>query len=296
MTQPTSDVQRGLLAAAAAYGLWGLLPAFLKLLHFASPNEVLSARILWSVPFAALAVALTGGFRDARTAVAQPGMLRALLLSSMLIAGNWWVYVWAVANAHVIEASLAYFLTPLVNVAFGVALFGEKLGRVQIAALTLAAAGVLLQAVALGSPPWIALALCATWSTYGLVRKQAPVPAAAGLLVETMILSVPAALGLAWLASQAPLALTQSTTNFTLMALAGPATAIPLILFAFGARRVRFTTLGLLQFIAPSLQFLLGVLYGEPLTALRLASFGLIWAGLAVFMLDAVRREQRAPA
>jgi chloramphenicol-sensitive protein RarD len=287
-----ADRRVGFFAAASAYFMWGFLPAFLKLLHFADPREVLAARILWSIPAAVLAVMFTGGFRDAISALRKKGVLRALFLSSVFIAINWWVYVWAVANAKVIEASLAYFLTPLVNVAFGVALFQERLNRIQIAALSCAGLGVLVQGIALGAPPYVALALCATWSLYGLVRKQAPVPAAAGLLAETLILAAPAALGLVFLAQTQGLAATQNPTQFWLMALSGPATAIPLILFAFGARRLPFTTLGLLQYIAPSLQFMLGVAFGEPLTALRLASFTLIWGGLALFSWDALRPKK----
>lgn len=294
--QHDADARRGIISAGAAYALWGVLPVFLMLLHFARAEEVLASRILWSLPCAALAVAFMGGFAAARREVAQNGVLPALCLSALLIATNWWIYVWAVTNGHVIESSLAYFLTPLVNVAFGVALFGERLGRIQIAALTLAGLGVLVQALALGAPPWIALGLCASWSCYGLVRKQAPVSAAAGLFVETLVLAAPAVAGLVFLAQAAPLAVTTSPTHALLLALTGPVTAIPLILFAFGARRVPFSTLGLLQYIAPSLQFLIGALYGEPLTPLRMASFGLIWCGLALFSLDAVRREREKRA
>jgi chloramphenicol-sensitive protein RarD len=291
-----ADARRGILAAAAAYGLWGLLPLYLKLLHFARPEEVLASRILWSIPWAALAVVFMGGFSQARRELAQKGVFAALCLSAVLIAVNWWIYVWAVANGHVIESSLAYFLTPLVNVAFGVAFFGERPGRIQIAALVLAGLGVLVQALALGGPPWIALGLCASWSCYGLVRKQAPVSAAAGLFVETLILAGPAAIALALLAQAVPLAATSGPDHLTLLALTGPVTAIPLILFAFGARRVPFSMLGLLQYIAPSLQFLLGIAFGEPLTPMRVASFALIWSGLALFSLDALRRDREKRA
>lgn len=290
------DIRAGFIAATAAYAIWGVLPLYLKLVGFADPWEILFSRILWSIPAAGLLVALTGGFRETQRAIAQPGVLRALCLSSLFIAGNWAIYVWAVANAHVIEASLAYFLTPLVNVAFGVTLFGERLTKFQAGALAFAGAGIAAQAAALGAMPWIALALCATWSAYGLVRKQAPVPAAGGLLVETLILAAPSALGLWWLARQGGLAFDDSPVNALLLALSGVATALPLILFAFGARRLRFSTLGMLQFIAPSMQFLIGVAYGEPLTPLRIASFALIWVGLAVFTWDATVRERQRVA
>lgn len=292
----TPDARTAFIAAASAYLMWGVLPLYLKLAAFASPWEVLAQRILWSAPAAALCVALTGGLKETREAVARPGVLRALLLSSVLIAANWAIYVWAVANARVIEASLAYFLTPLVNVSFGVLLFGERLTRLQAGALALAAAGIAAQAIAIGAVPWVGLALCFTWSLYGLVRKQAPVPAAGGLLVETLILAGPSAALLWALSGGAGIAFDDGPREATILALAGVVTATPLILFAFGARRLRFSTLGMLQFIAPSAQFAIGVAYGEPLTPLRVASFALIWIGLAIFTWDAVSRERQRAA
>ena len=291
------EARSGFIAAFAAYGVWGFLPLYLKLVGFASPWEILGSRILWSIPAAIVGVLLMGGFAETRRAAGQPGVLRALMLSSLFIAGNWAIYVWAVANDHLIESSLAYFLTPLVNVAFGVTLFGERLTKFQGAALTLAALGIVTQAVAIGAFPWVAVALCASWSCYGLVRKQAPVPAAGGLLIETLILTVPSALGLWWLSMQkSGLAFDDSPQNAVLLALSGVATALPLILFSFGARRLRFSTLGMLQFIAPTVQFFIGVAYGEPLTPLRIGSFALIWAGLALFTWDAIARERQRVA
>ena len=297
MNQQTTDVRTGFIAAAAAYGIWGVLPLYLKLVGFAGPWEVLCARILWSIPAAMLAVMFMGGFAETRTALKQKGVLRALCLSSVFIAVNWAIYVWAVANHRVIEASLAYFLTPLVNVAFGVTLFKERLTRAQAGALTLAAVGIAVQAWALGAFPWVSLALCATWSCYGLVRKQAPVPAAGGLLAETLILAIPAALGLWWVSTSAQgLTFDDSASNALLLSLSGLATAVPLILFSFGARRLKFSTLGMLQFMAPSIQFFIGWVYGEPLTSLRIASFVLIWIGLALFTADSVWRERQRVA
>jgi chloramphenicol-sensitive protein RarD len=297
MNHETPDVRAGFIAAASAYGIWGLLPLYLKLVGFAGPWEVLNARILWSIPAAALAVVFMGGFAETRAALQKPGVLRALCLSSLFIAVNWAIYVWAVANHRVIEASLAYFLTPLVNVAFGVTLFKERITPAQTGALALAVAGIAVQAYALRAFPWVAIALCATWSCYGLVRKQAPVPAAGGLLAETMILAVPAALGLWWVSTTGQgLTFDDSVSNGMLLALSGLATAVPLILFSFGARRLKFSTLGMLQFVAPTLQFLIGWAYGEPLTALRIASFVLIWIGLAIFATDSVLRERQRAA
>ena len=288
------ETRAGFIAAFAAYGIWGVLPLYLHLVGFANPWEILGMRILWSIPASIVGVLLMGGFAETRRAIAQPGVLRALALSSLFIAGNWAIYVWAVAAHHVIEASLAYFLTPLVNIAFGVALFGERLTWPQMLALGLAALGIAAQGVALGAIPWVSIALCATWSLYGLVRKQAPVPAAGGLLVETLMLTIPSALGLWWLSTtKTGLAFDDSAHNAALLALSGVATALPLILVAFGARRLRFSTLGMLQFLAPTAQFLIGVAYGEPLTPLRISGFAVIWAGLAIFTWDAVSRERR---
>ena len=297
MNEAHPEARTGFIAATAAYGIWGFLPIYLKLVGFANPWEILGSRILWSIPACIVGVMLMGGFAETRKAAAQPGVMPALALSSVFIAGNWAIYVWAVANNHVIESSLAYFLTPLVNVTFGVTLFGERVTKFQGAALALAALGIVAQAVALGAFPWVAVALCASWSCYGLVRKQAPVPAAGGLLIETLILTIPSALGLWWLSTRkAGLAFDDSTSHAVLLALSGLATALPLILFSFGARRLRFSTLGMLQFIAPTAQFFIGVAYGEELTPLRIASFALIWAGLIVFTWDAVSRERRRAA
>ena len=294
MNDAHPEARAGFIAALAAYGVWGVLPLYLKLVGFANPWEILGMRVLWSIPAAIVGVLLMGGLAETRKAVAQPGVLRALALSSLFIAGNWAIYVWAVAAHHVIEASLAYFLTPLVNVAFGVTLFGERLTRPQTIALCLAALGIVAQGVALGAVPWVSIALCATWSLYGLVRKQAPVPAAGGLLMETLMLTIPSALGLWWLSTtKAELAFDDSARNALLLSLSGVATALPLILFAFAARRLKFSTLGMLQFLAPTAQFLIGVAYGEPLTPLRIAGFAAIWAGLAVFTWDAVSRDRR---
>jgi chloramphenicol-sensitive protein RarD len=192
----------------------------------------------------------------------------------------------------VIESALAYFLAPLVSVAVGVLFYRERITSPQIIALALALIGVVVQGFALGAPPWAALALCATWSTYAVIRKRAPVPAAVGLLIESLALA-PLAIGLlVWAASEAPLGITTDWGTAILLAIAGPVTALPLMAFAFGARRVSFTTLGLLQFLAPSLQFATGIAFGEPFTPLRAASFVLIWAGLAFFSWDTLRRAR----
>jgi chloramphenicol-sensitive protein RarD len=293
------EMRAGLLAALSAYLIWGLLPVYLKLVGFAQPSEILGQRILWCAPSALVGVflvsGLRGGLQDLRGAL-RPRLIGALTLSAVFIFCNWGIYVWSVANDRVLDAALAYFLAPLVQVAIGVAFDKERLSLAQWGALVFAAAGVVVQGVALGAPPWISLALCATWCAYSVMRKRVAVPAATGLLIETLILIPAAAAILFWVDAQGGATFADTPGNALLLMLAGPATAIPLALFAFGARRLRFSTIGLLQYIAPSIQFLVGLAYGESLNSLRILSFALIWAGLALFSYDVWRRESATPA
>jgi chloramphenicol-sensitive protein RarD len=291
---PASEHTLGLASAFSAYLIWGLLPLFLKALSFASPWEILAQRVLWSIPAAALAVALFGGFRSSLAALRTKGVMPALILSSALIAVNWAIFVWAVDAGRVIEGSLAYFMTPLVNVAIGVLFFGDKLKGLQGVALGLAACGVVLQGVALGAPPWVSLGLAASWAAYGVVRKLAPVPSAGGLLTETLLIAPFAALLLGFLMQQGPLAFEQGPREALLLALLGPATAAPLILFALGARRISFVSLGLLQYVGPSLQLVTGLAFGEAFSALRGASFALIWAGVALFSWEVLATKAKS--
>jgi chloramphenicol-sensitive protein RarD len=294
-----SDAERraGFIAAASAYVMWGFLPLYLKLIAFADVREVLAQRILWAAPAAFLAVFLMSGWRPGWReigAALRPRMLATLAASAVFIFVNWGLYVWLVLQQRVIESALAYFLAPLVSVAIGVVFFRERITAPQIVALALALIGVVVQGFALGAPPWMALALCATWSVYAVIRKRAAVPAATGLLIECLALAPLAAGLLFWTASEAPLSFDASWTHAILLALAGPVTALPLMAFTFGARRVSFVTLGLLQFLAPSLQFATGLAFGEPFTPLRAASFALIWLGLGFFAWDTLRRARVA--
>lgn len=297
ITASPSEAERraGFMAAASAYVMWGFLPLYLKLLTYVDVREMLAQRILWAAPSAFLAVFVMSGWRTGWREIGgalNPRMLGTLAISACFIFVNWGMYVYLVLNERVIESALAYFLAPLVAVAIGVLFFRERITSPQIIALALALFGVIVQGFALGSPPWMALALCATWSTYAVIRKRAAVPAAVGLLIESLALA-PLAVGLLfWAAGDAPLGFTSDWTTALLLAIAGPVTALPLMAFAFGARRVSFTTLGLLQFLAPSLQFATGIAFGEPFTPLRAASFMLIWAGLVFFSWDTLRRAR----
>jgi chloramphenicol-sensitive protein RarD len=297
ITSSPSEAERraGFIAAASAYVMWGFLPLYLKLLSAIDVREVLAQRILWAAPSAFIAVFLMSGWRPGWREIAtalRPRMIGTLVLSACFIFVNWGLYVYLVLNERVIESSLAYFLAPLVSVAVGVLFFREKITSPQLIALVLALIGVVVQGFALGAPPWMALALCATWSVYAVIRKRAPVPAAVGLLIESLALMPLVAGLLYWASSEAPLAFTTDWPTALLLAVAGPITAVPLMAFAFGARRVTFTTLGLLQFLAPTLQFSTGLAFGEPFTPLRAASFVLIWVGLAFFSWDTLRRAR----
>lgn len=291
-----AERRAGFLSAVLAYVIWGFLPLYLKLFAVVDVREVLAQRILWAAPSALIAVFLMSGWRWGLREIAAamtPRMIATLVASAGMILMNWWLYVYLVLHARVIESSLAYFLAPLVAVAIGVLFYGEKIRMAQFMALALAFVGVVVQGVALGTPPWMALALCATWSAYAVIRKRAQVPAAVGLLIESMALA-PVAVGLLlWAASEAPLSFGAAWPTTLFLALAGPLTAIPLMAFAFGARRVSFTTLGLLQFLAPTLQFSTGLAFGEPFTPMRAASFVLIWVGLAFFAWDTLRRARQ---
>lgn len=223
-------------------------------------------------------------------ALRQPRIIGLHLLTAALLAGNWITFVWATQHARIVEVSLGYFLTPLANVAMGALFLGERLRRWQWFAIALATAGVTLQIIAAGKAPWVALALCGTFAFYGLLRKKAPLDSLAGLTVESLVAAPAAAL---WLGLSPPVRLAAGPLEWFLILAMGIITAVPLLGFATAARLLPLSVVGILQFIAPSLQFLVGtVVYGEPVGTIRLASFALIWAGLALFTADAWRKTR----
>jgi len=278
----------GVLYAALAYAAWGLLPVFFKQISHVNAFEIVAHRMVWALLFLLCVLLVLKRWAWLRGVVRQPKVLAAFAVSALLLSVNWSVYVWAVQNAHVIDASLGYFILPLVNVAFGYIFLKERPRRVQWLALALAATGVLWLTLQAGRLPWIALLLAATFGIYGLLRKLAPLGALEGLTLETLLLS-PFALGmLAWWAWHGQGALVQADAQtMAWLLLAGPLTAIPLLLFAAGARRIPMATLGILQYISPSLQLLVGVwLYDEVLAPVRAIGFCLIWVALVVYSVD----------
>jgi chloramphenicol-sensitive protein RarD len=279
-----------LIAGLVCYTIWGLLPILFLWAdrQGAGAMEIVAWRILWSVPCAVALVLVTGQGAALRGLPLQT--FAALALSAALIGVNWSVYVWAVGSGRTISASLGYYLNPLLNMAAGALLFKERIDRAGQIAIALAAVGVVLQGLALGEFPWVSLALALSFGGYGIVRKMAVVEAQTGLLVECLILVLPALAYALWLA-HAGHAVFGKTPGVTIaLMMGGPSTVIPLALFAFAARRMPLTALGFLQFISPTLQFIVGVESGEAMTPLRAFSFVFIWAGVAVFAWAAWRK------
>lgn len=285
----------GLLAGLGAYALWGVLPLYFKLLPGVSAVEMVAHRVVWSVAFLALVLAGYRLFPALADALRRPRIVGALLLSAVLIAVNWLVYVWAVATDHVVAASLGYFLNPLVNVLIGTLMLKETLRRGQLVAVLIAAVGVALLAMGEIQTLWISLTLATSFAFYGLVRKLTPVPSAVGLMVETLLLALPSLLALGWIAQHGGLGFGRDAPSTALLIGLGAVTSVPLILFAMAARVLPMVTLGLMQYVAPTLQFLSGVLIlGEHLSPERWASFLLIWAALALFVGDSLRGTRQA--
>jgi chloramphenicol-sensitive protein RarD len=285
------EARRGFLAALAAFSLWGAFPLFLRLLRAATPLEIMAHRVAWCCAIVLLWLWAHGDLRAVAHALGTQRVRRRLLGSAALVSVNWLAFVWAVGEGRVLEASLGYFINPLVNVVLGVVLLSEKLSRRQWTAVAIAASGVVWLTLAAGAFPWIALVLALSFASYGLIRKLVVVDAVVGLAVETLMLT-PLAVGyLAYLALEGRSAFGTSTGLSALLALSGPVTAIPLALFAFAARRIPFSTLGLIQYVGPTLQFATGVfVFREPFHASRMLGFGLIWTALALYVSDNVRR------
>jgi chloramphenicol-sensitive protein RarD len=283
-----------LLLGIAAYSLWGVLPLYLHLLQAVPALQVLSHRVVWSLLLLAVIVVALRRVRS----IAAAGRGRTLLFllgSATLIAINWLVYIWSVQNNHVLDASLGYFINPLVNVALGVMVLGERLRRWQGIAIGLAAIGVLLLTLHGGGALWIPLALALSFGGYGLLRKVAAIDALGGLTVETLLLGAPALAVLLWANHTGTAAFGSSTRIDLLLIAAGAVTATPLLLFAAAAKRLPYTTMGLLQYIAPTLQFLEAVLlFGERVKPVHVATFALIWSGCALYAWDSLRAYRAA--
>lgn len=291
----------GILYALLAFTLWGLFPVYFKTLHQIGALEMLAHRMAWSLLFLVAVLTVRQQWRWLGPVLRDRPLVARFAASAVLLSANWGIYIWAVNADHIVDASLGYFINPLINVLFGLVFLGERLRRGQWAAVAIAGAGVVWLTWQNGHPPWISLALGFTFAGYGLLRKTAKLGALEGLTLETILLFPVALLYLLWLASRGANGFAAAPFGVQLLlAAAGPITAIPLLLFAAGARRIPFSMLGLIQYVTPTLQLLLGVLlYGEPFGRVQLIGYGAIWFALAVYSLEGLwqatwRRPQRS--
>lgn len=286
----------GIAAALGAYVIWGLVPIFFKQLASVPALEIIAHRVLWSLLLVGGFLAVRGVLGDVWRHVIHPKTLGHAALAAALVMSNWFIFVWAVNAGRILETSLGYFITPLVSIVLGVVVLHERLRPRQWAAVSLAVAGVAIEAWRIGGLPWVSLGLAATFGSYGLLRKQLPVDAAGGLFLETLCAAPLAAAYLMWLGAAGSFGKVGATD--VLLIASGAVTAIPLLLFAIGARRLPMATMGFLQYTAPSLSFIVAILfYGEPMSAARILAFAAIWTGLALYTADMLweRRRQGPP-
>lgn len=284
----------GFTLGLAAYGLWGVLPLYFKALADVAAVDIVAHRVLWSLPFLAVLITLARGWPDVHAVVGQRKTLGVLTLTALLIGGNWLLYVYAVTSGHILAASFGYYLNPLANVLLGRFVLKERLGRLQWAAVAIAAAGISVLAAGSLGQLWISLTLCVSFALYGLLRKVVAADAVTGLGIETAILFPLAVAWLGWrIAAGAPV-FGANGGHSGLLLLAGIVSTTPLLLFTAAAKRLQYSTLGMLQFLAPTLQFLIGVWYGEPLTSAHAIAFPAIWAALVLYVV-ALLRAPRLP-
>ena len=284
----------GVLTALIAYVLWGVFPIYFKLVQSVPPTEVLAHRIVWAVPFGALILLVRRQWPEVRRAFASPSTLFWLGLAAVAISVNWFIYIWAVQQEEVLQASLGYYINPLMYVIVGVLFLKERLRRPQVISVLLAAIGVSYLTIRGGQFPFIAVSLALLFTLYGVIRKQVAIGAMPGLFIETLMLFPFAMAWLGWLMLSQQAAFAGGTVSMSLLLmLAGPLTVVPLLMFAIAARRLTLTVIGFMQFIAPTLQFIVGIYYGEVLTTAHLVCFGCIWAAVAIFSVDAFYQQKR---
>ncbi len=303
--QPASagDQPIGFVYAIGAYGLWGMMPFYVKAVAHIPALEIVAYRVLWSVPVAGIVILALRRTADLRAALQSPRTMLLATVTALLVSINWLVYVWAVSVDRALETALGYYINPLINVLMGAVFLGERFTRAQIMAVALAVVGVAVMTIETGGLPWISLVLACSFASYGFLRKTLPIGPTQGFMLEVMILSPLAFVVVLWfaigggadLAAGMPPALyagsDQGAGRFWLLALAGPVTAFPLILYAFGAKALRYSTIGLLQYIAPTLIFLIAVfVFREPFSAGQLVAFLFIWSAVILYSWSLIRR------
>ena len=291
------ETRSGIVAGLIAYSLWGVFPVYFKIIESVAPTEVLAHRIVWAVPFGALILLFRRQWPEVRRALTDRTTVSWLGLSALFITVNWFIYIWAVQNERIFETSLGYYINPLMYVFVGVLFFGERLRSLQLAAVIFASVGVLVLTLSGGAFPWVAISLAVFFTAYGVIRKRVAIGAMPGLFVETVLLFPFAMVWMTWLlvAGQASFG-TQDMSLAMLLLAAGPITVVPLLLFAVAARRLPLTMIGFMQFLAPTLQLLTGIYYGEKLTTAHQICFGLIWVAVILFSVDAIRAGRKKAA
>ncbi len=293
--QEGGDSARGFAFALSAYLLWGFLPFYMKAVAHISPIEVIVHRVIWSVPIAAAVLIAIGRTAEIRTALKNPKMLAMASLTAALISINWGVYIWSIGAGRALDAALGYFINPLFSIFLGAVLLKEKLYPAQIAAIVLVALAVAILTWHAGSLPWVSIALTVSWGFYAFFRKTLPIGATQGFLLEVMLLSVPAVLVMAWLgfSGQAHF-MAGNTTDTWLLVASGLITAVPLILYGNGAKLLRLSTIGIMQYIAPTMIFLIAIfIFKEPFDMVRMAAFAMIWVALAIYTGSSLLRLKR---
>jgi len=296
MSSMDKTAREGVIAGLAAYLMWGVLPVYFKIVGEVPATEVLAHRIIWAVPFGALIVLLRRQWPEVGRALTHRGMLGWLSVSTLFIGMNWFVYIWAIQDGRIFETSLGYYINPLTNMLVGVWLFGERLRRFQIVAVALAVIGVLVLTISGGVVPWVALFLAVSFTVYAAIRKRVVIGGMPGLFVETILLLPFALIWFGYLYSSSQMVFMSGDSSMTFwLIMAGPITVVPLLCFALAARRVTLTTIGFMQFLAPTLQFGTGIYYGEILTTAHLICFSFIWVAVAFFIFDAVKNSRKLP-
>src|SRR5690554_579307 len=296
MTDDAARSRQGVFFAIAAYTMWGIAPVYFKWLETVPALEILSHRIIWSfILVLALILILRRGSRLKPVLQNKKQMLR-LTVATCLLGGNWFLFIWAINNDHILDASLGYYINPLLNVAIGMAFFAERMRKMQLIAIALAATGVLIQIISFGSVPWVALTLACSFAIYGAIRKRLPIDSITGLWLETLILLPAVLIYMVFFASSNAADMTQNTWQInTLLIAAGVVTTAPLLCFTAAAQRIRYSTFEFFQYIGPSLMFILAVwVYGEPLAADKLVTFAIIWLALALYSIDTLLFQHRS--
>ncbi|EBU7498030.1 EamA family transporter RarD [Salmonella enterica subsp. enterica serovar Virchow] len=295
---PTSeaDARRGFLFALAAYLLWGFLPLYMKAIAHIPAMEVVAHRILWSVPIAGLLLVWLGRTADIRAALRSPRILAMGALTAALITINWGIYVWAIGNGRALESALGYYINPLFSVLLGAVVLGEKLSKLQMAAIALAVSAVAILTWETGGLPWVSVGLAVSWGFYALFKKTLPIGPAQGFFLEVLLLTVPALAAIAWFETTGQGHFGDTGwVDVALLLGCGIVTAIPLILYANGAKLLKLSTIGMMQYIAPTMIFFTAVfIFKEPFSSERAVAFGLIWAALALYTIGMFKSSEKA--